>query len=228
MKLLIGNKCYSSWSLRMWLLMRAKGLPFEEIMVPLDQPGFKETIYRHAPHSAGTVPTLVDGPVAVWETLAIAEYLHEKHPHHGVWPRDAAARAHARAISSEMHGGFGALRSACPMNLGKHFPTRDRGEGVARDVARICAIWRETREAYGTRAGGAFLYGAFSAADAMFAPVVTRLATYSIPVDQVSATYMSAVLDMPAYRDWLAAALSEPWIVDQDEVDEPALANLRQ
>ena len=228
MKLLIGNKCYSSWSLRAWLLMRAKGLPFEEVMVPLDQPGFKEAIFRHAPGSGGTVPTLVDGPLAVWETLAIAEYLHEKHPHHGIWPRDPAARAHARAIASEMHGGFFALRSACPMNLGKRFAARDRGEGVARDVARISTIWREARERFGVKAGGAFLFGAFSAADAMFAPIATRLETYSIPVDPVSASYMRAILDLPAYRDWLAAALSEPWIVDQEEIDEPAIANLRK
>jgi glutathione S-transferase len=227
MKLLIGNKCYSSWSLRAWLLMRAKGLPFEEIMVLLDQPGFKDGVFRHAPGSGGTVPTLVDGSVAVWETLAIAEYLHEKHPHHGIWPRDAAARAHARAVASEMHGGFGALRNDCPMNLGKRYAARDRGEGVARDVARICAIWREARERFGTKAGGSFLYGAFSAADAMFAPVATRLDTYAIAVDPVSSAYIRAVLDLPAYRDWLAAALVEPWIVDHDEVAEPAIANLR-
>lgn len=226
MKLLIGNKCYSSWSLRAWLLMRAKGIAFEEVLVPLDQPGFKEAIFAAAPGSGGTVPTLVDGEVAVWETLAIAEYLHERHPDLGIWPGDPAARAHARAVASEMHGGFTALRSACPMNLGKRFAARDRGEGVARDVARVTAIWREARERFG--AGGPFLYGAFTAADAMFAPVVTRLETYAIAVDPVSDGYMRAVLALPAYRQWLAAALSEPWIVAQDEVDEPATADLRR
>ena len=126
-----------------------------------------------------------------------------------------------------MHGGFGALRNDCPMNLGKRYAARDRGEGVARDVARICAIWREARERFGIKAGGSFLYGAFSAADAMFAPVATRLDTYAIAVDPVSSAYIRAVLDLPAYRDWLAAALVEPWIVDHDEVAEPAIANLR-
>lgn len=225
MRLLIGNKCYSSWSLRAWLLMRATGIAFTEQLVPLDQPGFKEAIFAAAPGSGGTVPTLVDGALAVWETLAICEYLHDMRPNAGIWPRDKAARAHARAISSEMHAGFTALRNACPMNLGKRFATRDRGPGVTRDVERLTALWREARERFG--AGGPFLYGAFSAADAMYAPVVTRLDTYGIAVDPVSQDYMQAVLALPAYREWLAAALAEPWIVSVDEVDEPALANLR-
>lgn len=225
MKLLIGNKCYSSWSLRAWLLMRVAGITFTEQLVPLDEPGFKEAIFAAAPGSGGTVPTLVDGEIAVWETLAICEYLHDTQPQAGIWPRDAAARAHARAISSEMHAGFTALRSACPMNLGKRFATRDRGPGVARDVERLTGLWRQARERFGT--GGPFLYGAFSAADAMFAPVVTRLDTYGIAVDPVSQGYMRAILALPAYREWLAAALVEPWIVAQDEVDEPVLVNLR-
>lgn len=225
MKLLIGNKCYSSWSLRAWLLMRASGIAFSEQLVLLDEPGFKEAIFAAAPGSGGTVPTLVDGEIAVWETLAICEYLHDAQPHAGIWPRDKAARAHARAISSEMHAGFTALRSACPMNLGKRFATRDRGPGVARDVERLTTLWRQARERFG--AGGPFLYGAFSAADAMFAPVVTRLDTYGIAVDPVSQGYMRAILALPAYREWLAAALVEPWIVAQDEVDEPVLVNLR-
>lgn len=225
MKLLIGNKCYSSWSLRAWLLMRVAGITFTEQLVPLDEPGFKEAIFAAAPGSGGTVPTLVDGEIAVWETLAICEYLHDVQPQAGIWPRDGAARAHARAISSEMHAGFTALRSACPMNLGKRFATRDRGPGVARDVERLTGLWRQARERFGT--GGPFLYGAFSAADAMFAPVVTRLDTYGIAVDPVSQGYMRAILALPAYREWLAAALVEPWIVAQDEVDEPVLVNLR-
>ncbi|GAU83887.1 glutathione S-transferase family protein [Bosea sp. BIWAKO-01] len=227
MKLLIGNKCYSSWSLRAWLLLRAKGIAFEEKLVLLDEPGFKEAIFAEAPGSGGTVPTLVDGDIATWETLAIMEYLHDSYPDLGIWPRDRAARAHARAMSSEMHAGFFGLRRACPMNLGKRFAARDRGGDVAKDVARITALWREARSRFGEAEGGPFLFGAFSAADAMYAPVVTRLDTYSIPVDPVSAAYMAAVLDHPSYRDWLKAALAEPWIVTQDEVDEPAIANLR-
>ncbi|MGX1742841.1 glutathione S-transferase family protein [Bosea sp. NPDC055353] len=225
MKLLIGNKCYSSWSLRAWLLMRASGIAFSEQLVQLDEPGFKEAIFAAAPGSGGTVPTLVDGEIAVWETLAICEYLHDTQPQADIWPRDKAARAHARAISSEMHAGFTALRGACPMNLGKRFAARGRGPGVARDVERLTGLWRQARERFG--AGGPFLYGAFSAADAMFAPVVTRLDTYGIAVDPVSQDYMQAILALPAYREWLAAALAEPWIVAQDEVDEPALVNLR-
>jgi glutathione S-transferase len=228
MKLLIGNKCYSSWSLRAWLLLRAKGIGFEEKLVPLDEPGFKEAIFTEAPGSGGTVPTLVDGEVAVWETLAIMEYLHDRHPELGIWPKGRAARAHARAASSEMHAGFRALRNACPMNLGKRFAARDRGEEVAKDVARITALWREARSRFGETGEGAFLYGDFCAADAMFAPVVARLDTYAIPVDPVSAAYMGAILEHPSYREWLEAALAEPWIVAQDEVDEPAAANLRQ
>lgn len=225
MKLLIGNKCYSSWSLRAWLLMRVAGIAFTEQVVPLDEPGFKETVFAAAPGSGGTLPMVVDGDVAVWETLAICEYLHDTHPQAGIWPRDAAARAHARAVSSEMHAGFTSLRSACPMNLGKRFATRDRGPGVARDVERLTALWRQARERFG--AGGPFLYGAFSAADAMFAPVVTRFDTYGIAVDPVSQGYMRSILALPAYREWLAGALVEPWIVAQDEVDEPALVDLR-
>lgn len=228
MKLLIGNKCYSSWSLRAWLLMRAKGIAFEEVLIPLDQPGFKEAILAHAPGSGGTMPMLIDGEVAVWETLAIFEYLHEKHPALGIWPRDAAARAHARAAVSEMHAGFMALRSTCPMNLGKRFASRDRGVAVARDVARINALWRMARERFGMPAGGPYLYGEFCAADAMFAPVASRLDTYGIAVDSVCQDYRGTVLAHPAYRDWLEAALAEPWILDQDEVDEPALVVLRQ
>ncbi len=225
MKLLIGNKCYSSWSLRAWLLMRATGIAFTEQLVLLDEPGFKEAIFAAAPGSGGTVPTLVDGDIAVWETLAICEYLHDTQPQAGIWPRDKAARAHARAISSEMHAGFTALRGACPMNLGKRFATRDRGPGVGRDVERLTGLWQQARERFG--AGGPFLYGEFSAADAMYAPVVTRLDTYGIAVDPVSQDYMQAVLALPAYREWLAAALAEPWVVAQDEVDEPALVDLR-
>lgn len=228
MKLLIGNKCYSSWSLRAWLMLSAKGLAFEERLIPLDEPGFKEAIFAEAPGSGGTVPMLIDGEIAVWETLAIMEYLHERFPERGIWPADRAARAHARAIASEMHAGFFALRRACPMNLGKRFSARNRGADVAGDVARITALWREARARFGAAGEGPFLYGAFCAADAMFAPVVTRLDTYSIPVDPGSAAYMRAVLALPAYRTWLGAALAEPWIVAQDEVDEPASAYLRQ
>jgi glutathione S-transferase len=131
----------------------------------------------------------------------------------------------ARSVAAEMHAGFGALRSACPMNLGKRYAARDRGEAVARDVARVTAIWREAREQFG---GGPFLFGGFSAADAMYAPVVTRLDTYAIPVDPVSRAYMDTILGLPAFREWLEAALDEPWVIAHDEVDEEPTEILRR
>jgi glutathione S-transferase len=226
-QLLIGNKCHSSWSLRPWLLMTQLEIPFEEILIPfddpIDSPDWRAKIAPWSP--SGKVPALVDGQVKVWETLAIVEYLADRFPEKGVWPTDIAARAHARAISSEMHAGFGALRGACPVNLGKRYAPRDRGPGVAKDVARICAIWTECRARHG--AGGPFLFGAFSGADAMYAPIATRLRTYGIAVDPVSEAYIETIHSLPAFRLWREAALKEPWIVPEDEADEPAIENLR-
>jgi glutathione S-transferase len=221
--LVIANKLYSSWSLRPWLLLRTLNIPFEEILIRLGEPDTRSLILRHSP--AGKVPVLIDGDIAVWETLAIAEYAAERWPDAGVWPADWAARALARAISSEMHAGFGALRSACPMNLGKRFASRDRGEAVMADVARIAALWRDARHRFG--AGGPFLFGQFSAADAMYAPVVTRFETYAIPVDPETRAYMDAVLALPSFGEWRDAALKETWVYGEDEVDEEPLANLR-
>ena len=152
-------------------------------------------------------------------------YVAERWPDRGAWPADPVARALARSISAEMHAGFGALRSACPMNLGKRFADRDRGEAVGRDVARIQEIWRNARARFGS--AGPFLFGAFSAADAMYAPVVTRLDTYGQPVTRESRAYMDAVLSLPSFQAWRAAALRESWTLDIDEVDEPAVADLR-
>lgn len=227
MKLVIANKCYSSWSLRPWLLMRHFGIAFEEVQVPFgptfDDPAWKAQIARYTP--AGKVPALVDGDITVWESLAIIDYLSDTHPELPIWPRERAARAMARAMAAEMHAGFAALRGACPMNLGKKFPARDYGPAVARDVVRIAVAWREARERFG--AGGPFLFGAFSAADAMYAPVVTRLETYSFPVDASTRAYMDAILDLPAFRAWRKEALAEPWIVAEDEVDAEPIANYR-
>jgi glutathione S-transferase len=218
--LVIANKLYSSWSMRPWLLMRAFDIPFREVLVPfsspMHSPEWKAEIRRYVP--SGTVPALADGEVAVWESLAIIEYLADRHPELAIWPRDLAARAMARSISCEMHAGFTALRRACPMNLGKRFAERDRGPAVAANVARIAELWTLARERFGE--GGPFLFGAFSAADAMYAPVVTRLDTYSIAVDAVSRAYMDAVLLHPAFQEWRQAALQETWIVPEDEVDE--------
>ena len=226
--LVIGNKCHSSWSLRPWILMRQLGDPFDEVLVPftdpIDTPEWKAQVRKYSP--AGKVPALVDGDVAVWDSLAIIEYVAEMRPDLPVWPRERAARAMARSISAEMHSGFSALRSACPMNLGKRYAEKDRGAAVARDVARVTEIWRTARERYG--AEGPFLFGQFGAADAMYAPVVTRLDTYSIPVDSVSRAYMDAVLGTAAFQEWRAAALTETWIVPEDEVDEEPIATFRK
>jgi len=220
--LVIANKCYSSWSLRPWLLMKQLGIPFDEIVIPLDLPDTKAKVLAHSP--AGKVPILIDGDVTVWESIAIMEYIGDAFA--PVWPSDRDARAMARSVAAEMHAGFSALRSACPMNLGRKFAQKDRGEAVARDVARFSEIVRQARER--VRAGGPFLFGAFSAADAMYAPLATRLDTYSIAIDATTRAYVDAILALPAFQEWRSAALKEEWIVDADEVDEDAIDNYRK
>ncbi|MDB5590125.1 glutathione S-transferase family protein [Enterovirga sp.] len=222
--LLVANKLYSSWSLRPWLLMRQLGIAFNEILIPLGHANTPLRIREHSP--AGKVPILKDGEITVWDSLAIMEYVAERWPEAGVWPLEREARAHARSISAEMHSGFAALRSACPMNLGKRFAGRDRGDKVAQDASRVEAIWREAQSRFGR--GGPFLFGAFSAADAMYAPVVTRLDTYGFEVSPESRTYMDAVLGLPAFVEWREAALRESWTIAHDEVDEPALVDFRK
>ena len=221
--LVIANKLYSSWSLRPWLLMKQLGIAFDEILIPLDLPDTKEKVLKHSP--AGKVPVLIDGDVTVWESISIMEYVGDAFgvP---VWPGERKARAMARSIAAEMHAGFQGLRSACPMNLGRKYAARDRGEAVARDVARFCEIVRQARERFG--AGGPFLFGAFSAADAMFAPLVTRLDTYSIALDETTQAYADAILSLPAFQEWRDAAFRENWVVDADEVDEEPIAVYRQ
>jgi len=220
--LVIANKCYSSWSLRPWLLMKQLGIPFDEIVIPLDLPDTKAKVLAHSP--AGKVPILIDGDVTVWESISIMEYIGDAFA--PVWPSDRDARAMARSVAAEMHAGFSALRSACPMNLGRKFAQKDRGEAVARDVARFSEIVRQARERFG--AGGPFLFGAFSAADAMYAPLATRLDTYSIAIDATTRAYVDAILALPAFQEWRSAALKEEWIVDADEVDEDAIDNYRK
>jgi glutathione S-transferase len=221
--LVIANKCYSSWSMRPWLLLKQLGIAFDEITVPLDLPDTKARVLKHSP--AGKVPILIDGDVTVWETIAIMEYVGEAYGA-PVWPADRKARAMARSIAAEMHSGFSALRSACPMNLGKKFAQKDRGEAVARDVARFSEIVRQAREQFG--AGDPFLFGAFSAADAMYAPLVTRLDTYSIALDATTRAYADAILILPAFQEWRSAAMEEEWIVEADEVDEEAIEDYRK
>ncbi|WP_262273099.1 glutathione S-transferase family protein [Microvirga yunnanensis] len=221
--LVIANKCYSSWSLRPWLLMKQLGVAFDEITIPLDLPDTKARVLKHSP--AGKVPILIDGDVTVWESIAIMEYVGDAFGA-PVWPGDRKARAMARSIAAEMHAGFPALRSACPMNLGKKFARKNRGEAVDRDVARFSEIVRQSRERFG--AGGPFLFGAFSAADAMYAPLATRLDTYSIAHDATTQAYVDAILSLPAFENWRAAAMTEEWVVTADEVDEEAIENYRR
>ncbi len=213
--LVIGNKNYSSWSLRAWLAMKRTGVPFEEILIPLNQGNWRESILSHSP--AGKVPVLKHGTITVWDTLAIFEYLAEQFPDAGLWPADVAARATARSAAAEMHSGFGALRQYLPMNLRKPLPGRGRGIGVDADIARVCAIWRDCRERFG--AGGPFLFGRFCAADAAFAPVAARFATYDVALDDACAAYRDAILARAEMREWYAAARAELWVIKEDEVD---------
>ncbi len=214
--LVIGNKNYSSWSLRAWLALRQNGVAFDEELVRLSEPGSREALLAHSP--AGKVPVLKHGERVVWDSLAILEYLAELLPEARLWPEDGDARTLARCIAAEMHSGFGALRAHMPMNLRKSLPGRGRAPGVADDIARITAIWRECRARYG--GGGPFLFGRFSAADAMYAPVATRFRTYAVEIDPVSGAYVEAIHRLPAFAAWHAAALEEPWVIEEDEVDD--------
>jgi len=221
MKLVIGNKNYSSWSFRPWIAMTALGIPFEEILIPfgtpLGNPDFKARLAAYTP--TGLVPVLIDGDVHVWETLAIMEYLAERFPNRQLWPEDRQARAHARAISSEMHAGFSALRGECPMNIRRPMRERAISDAAQANVKRIDEIWSGCRAKY----GGPFLFGAFCAADAMYAPVVARLNTYRIIVGREARAYMDAMMALPAWGEWREGALAESWIVPEDEADWPTV-----
>jgi glutathione S-transferase len=222
--LTIGNKNYSSWSFRPWLALKVAGIPFTETVIPIRYPGSKEKFLALSP--GGKVPILQDGAVIVWESLAILEYVAEKHPDAALWPRDPAARAHARAISSEMHAGFVPLRRQCPMNMWRPVKKLELSAETAANVARIDALWSDCRARFG--AGGSFLFGRFSAADAMYAPVVSRLHTYAVEVGAASAAYMQATMALPAWQDWYAAALKEEWLLAEDEVDWPAVPRVNR
>jgi len=213
----LGNKNYSSWSLRPWLALRHAGIPFAEVVIPLDQADSATNIRRHSP--TGRVAALRHGEVLVWESLAICEYLAETFPAARLWPVDPAVRAHARAVSNEMHAGFGALRDKLPMDIRARWPLGDRMTVVADDIRRVTAIWRECRERFGARGAngaGEYLYGGFTIADAMFAPVTTRFVTYGVPLDPLAAAYVAAVTRSPAMQAWAADAAQEPWTIHHD------------
>ena len=209
--LYVGNKNYSSWSFRPWIAMEAAGVPFKDVVIPFDFAAGNPEFRKISP--TGRVPVLHHGEVRVWESLAIIEYVAELFPEAGIWPKDRAARAEARAISMEMLSGFRALRGACPMNIRRMPGEIDLPEGVSDDVARIEAIWKAAL----ARSGGPFLFGAFSAADAMYAPVVNRFKIYRLTTDEAVLAYMARVKAHPAWQKWQTAALAEPWIVPEDE-----------
>jgi len=215
LKLVIGNKNYSSWSMRPWLALRANGIAFEEIFVPL-YTGDKADKDRLLSFSAsGKVPALIDGDVTVWDSLAIIEYLAECFPDARLWPEDRAQRAQARAISAEMHSGFVPLRNECGMNLHRPIRAVALSEEAQANVARIQEIWIGCRERYGER--GPFLFGAFGAADAMFAPVVHRFRTYAIPVAPKAQLYMETMMGLPAFAEWTEAGLAETLLIERFE-----------
>jgi glutathione S-transferase len=204
MKLVIGDKNVSSWSMRPWVLLRHFGIPFDETLIRLGRPESKEQILEHAP--SGKVPCLItDSGDTIWESLAIMETLAEQHPEHAMWPRDTAARARARSISAEMHAGFADLRRDMTMNIQTHAPGTGRTPGALADIARIEAIWRDCLSTY----GGPFLFGEFGIADAMFAPVVMRFNTYAPELSDVSRGYVERVTKLPAVAAWIKDAGDE-------------------
>jgi glutathione S-transferase len=217
MKLIIGNKNYSSWSFRPWIAMKTAGIAFDEQVISLNDPNFKQMVL--AVSRNGKVPGLDDDGVQVWESLAILEYLADKFPQAALWPSEPRPRAHARAIAAEIHAGFPALRRECPMNFWRPVKRRDLSPEATADVTRIDAIWADCR----ARFGGPFLFGAFGAADAMYAPVVSRFHTYAVEVSPRSRAYMEAVMGLPAWREWAQAALKEPWVLPEDEPDWPTV-----
>jgi glutathione S-transferase len=210
LRLVIVNKAYSSWSLRPWLAMRHFGIPFDETVIPMGRPETRAEILKFSP--TGKCPALIDGDIVVYESLAILEYLAETFPAIPIWPRGKAGRALARALASEMHAGFVALRNHCPTQFLRPVRRIALTPEVEADVARIEAAWRGARARFGS--GGPFLFGEFSAADAMFAPVVNRLHTYDIPVSADTRAYMEAIMALPAWAAWIADAKGEPWRID--------------
>jgi len=215
LKLVIGNKNYSSWSMRPWLAMRASDIAFEEVFIRLytDDKADKDRILSFSP--AGKVPALIDGDVTVWDSLSIIEYLAEKFPQTRLWPEDRARRAHARSISAEMHSGFMALRNECGMNLHRPVGAVALSDDARANVARIQEIWADCNRRYGKE--GPFLFGAFSGADAMFAPVVHRFRTYAIEVKGEARHYFDAMMSLPAFQEWTRAGLAETLVIERFE-----------
>jgi len=215
--LYIGNKNYSSWSLRPWLALRQTGAPFAEVLIPLSRPDSKAAILAQSP--SGRVPVLCHGALRLWESLAICEYLAEIFPGAGLWPADRTARAVARAAATEIHAGFGTLRQQLPMDIRARRSTPHRVALAGDDIARVTALWRDCIGRFGrsgAHGAGPFLFGAYCIADAMFAPVATRFHSYGVALDPVSAAYVAAQRDWPAMREWREAAEQETWTIAYD------------
>lgn len=216
LKLFIGNKAYSSWSLRGWLAVKQSGLPFEEITVPLyDQDWDKRREGDEFAPSQGKVPILWDGDAVVWDSLAIIDWLADKTDRNRFWPADGAARGMARSMAAEMHSSYAALRREHSMNVRRVFEPAPLKEDVAHDVVRILGLWAQARARFGD--GGPYLFGTFGAADIMFAPVVTRFATYAIPVPRFAASYMEAIITHPWMQEWISSAQEESWVIEKFE-----------
>jgi glutathione S-transferase len=212
--LVVGNKNYSSWSMRPWLVLKKSGAAFEEIVIPLDRPETRAEIFKHSP--SGFVPTLKDDELTIWESLAICEYLAGKFPDANLWPKDPSARAIARSVSNEMHSGFSALRTNMPMNVRGNLPGKGRAPGVQEDINRISAIWRDCRTRFGQN--GPYLFGAFSIADAMYAPVASRFVTYQVDLDADAKAYVNTLWSDPAMAAWVEGARREPWVIEKSEL----------
>lgn len=213
MKLIIANRNYSSWSMRPWLVLAHFDIPFEDEVLMLSGKGWREALATRSP--TGRVPVLVDGDLMVPETIAIIEYLADKYRDRAIWPADMRQRALARAAAAEVHAGFATLRSQAPMNLRASHPGKVALDAVANDLHRIETLWWDLLSV----SGGPYLFGAFTAADAMFAPIATRLRVYDLPVSDRAGAYVEAIYSLPAFQQWLSLALKEPWVVDDDEID---------
>jgi glutathione S-transferase len=215
LRIIVGNKRYSSWSLRGWLAVRHSGLPYDERMIPMWTAEY-EAARAEGLLPSGKVPTLWDGDVPVWDSLAITDYLADKVGRDRYWPADPAARALARSMAAEMHSGFANLRQQCGMNLGRRYPGFAVSAETQADIDRIAALWTEARTRFG--AAGDYLFGAFGAADIMFAPVVTRFVTYDVKLPPVAQAYVEAMLANPHMRDWKAAADAETIVLEKYEL----------
>jgi glutathione S-transferase len=214
--LVIGNKNYSSWSMRPWLALKACNIAFDEVSIPLyTGDADKQRILKFT--RSGKVPALVDGDVTIWDSLSIIEYAAERFPQARLWPQDVASRAHARSVSAEMHSGFMALRNECGMNLHRPVGAKALSADARADIARIQESWAECRERYGKR--GPYLFGAFSAADAMYAPVVHRFRTYAIDVKPAVRDYMETMTALPAFQEWTRAGLAETLVIEKFEAE---------